>query len=200
MQIDPAAWLNKMPDEHGAPKRVRKHITAQEARQLLSDRADDFTFIAFIRDPAETALSKYYYYRQGEPYKRWSKGTLPFFTRNRNWYKPSLTHKVLLARILPPTIWASIYPLKLNRHFLVDAHGNLLIDELGKHERLQEDFMRIFSQFGYRKAELDLPMRNATKYHKAPPQLFAMRRVVERRRPEEMTFFSQTNDSENQKT
>lgn len=190
MQIDPEAWLNRMPDAYGAPQRVRKHISAREARLVLGDRAADFTFVAFIRDPAETALSKYYYYRQGDPYNRWRKGTLRLFNRNKNWYKPSLAHKVLLARALPPIIWASIYPLKLNHHFLVDGHGKLLIDELGKYDCLQEDFTTIFAKFGYRKENLELPVRNATKYSKAPPQLEAMRRIVRRRCPEDMTLYS----------
>lgn len=188
--VDPDTWLNNMPDETGAPRRVRKHITARHARDLLGDRAREFTFIAFIRDPAETALSKYFYYRQGEPYQKWQAGRTRFFHPNKNWYKPTLVHKVLLARALSPTLWARVYPLKLNHHFLVDADGTLLVDQIGSYERLQDDFTRIFSHFGYEISALQLPVRNVTTYRKAPPQTEAMRRIIQQRRPEDFDLFS----------
>ena len=179
--IDADVLRDFMVDEAGETRRVRRHISALQARRMLGRHAREFTFVAFVRSPAEIVASKYFYYRQGEPYQLWREGKLSFFLKNRNWYKPSLTHKVLLARALRITTWASVYPLKLNYHFLVDDAGDLMVDEIGRYSSLQQDFERIFSQFGYSRDQLRLPRKNVTRYSISNREKAAIDAIARRR-------------------
>jgi hypothetical protein len=59
--------------------------------------------------------------------------------------------------------WALVYPLNPGAHFLYDDNGDLGVDVLGAHSRLQADFIRIFSRFAYTEDELVLPNVNVSR-------------------------------------
>jgi hypothetical protein len=136
-----------------------------DIKARLGAATAEYTFVGFIRDPREVVVSKYYWYRNGWPAERLREGRISSLRRRRRrWYLPNLADRVWLARLLPVTAWALVYPLKPGAHFLCDDNGDLGVDVLGAYSRLQADFTRIFSRFGYTEAELVLPHVNVTRY------------------------------------
>lgn len=86
------------------------------------------------------------------------------------------------------TAWALVYPLKPGAHFLCDDNGDLGVDVLGAYSRLQADFTRIFSRFGYTAAELELARVNTARYEaqSLPDDLLGW--VVRKRMPADHTL------------
>lgn len=170
--IDPELLRDHLPipeggtlTHRGTVQKVRKHAMVTDITSRLGEAAHNYTFVAFIRDPREVVLSKYYWYRNGWPAEHLQEGRISSLRRrSRRWYRPSLADRVWLARVLPVTIWALVYPFKPAAHFLCDAQGRLGVDSLGAYSRLQEDFTRIFSRFGYTQEQLILPHVNVTRY------------------------------------
>lgn len=157
----------------------------------MGERQRDFKFIGFLRDPRELIISKYNWYRNGWPYQRLRQGNLPFFTRNRNWWKPSLAHRVVLSQCLPLGIWARLYPFKPNAFFVTNADGQLDLDYVGLFESLQADFTRIFRQFGYTESELELPKSNTVKYESYSISAGVLRKAINRRARRDMQLIEE---------
>ena len=178
---DDEVSLNRVKAPEQPWARVTKHASVREIKALLGENADHYRFVAFFRDPRELVLAKYNWYRNGWPYEKWVTGTLPFLTPNHNWWKPSLAHRVLLARSLPFSIWLRFYPFKPNAHFVTDIKGQLDVDFFGLFENLQKDFIRIFTNFGYAPEQLNLPRENVTKYESYSADLDLVDRVVRSR-------------------
>lgn len=195
-ELDPTVRRDELPAEDGNWVRVTKHAPLQRVRAHLGEAAKDYSFIGFFRDPRELAVSKYNWYRNGWPYDSWKDGSLPLFYRNRNWWKPSLAHRVLLARSLPISLWLRIYPFKPNAHFVLDSDGSIGLDLVGRFHDLQEDFIKIFSQFGYCKSDLMLPRVNVVKYedynvnHKLVDKIVQKRCRLDMKIADRMELFS----------
>jgi len=165
--IDPDIRKNQVKNSEGIWIDVHKHTTARKLRELMGASAFDYRFVAFLRDPRELAVSKYNFYSKGWPYEYWRKGSLPFFGRNERWWRPSLAHRVLFARLCPYIIWIRIYQFKPISHFVLDEEDTLIVDEIGLFDDFQNDFTRIFTNLGYSKSELMLPRENVTPYNPA---------------------------------
>lgn len=183
---DEEVSLNKVKISDDSWRRVTKHIPVQDVKDLLGKKASEFRFVAFFRDPRELAVSKYNWYRNGWPRKRWEERTLPLFTRNKNWWRPSLAQKVLAAKYLPPRVWLSLYPFKPNAYFLLNKNGDLGVDFLGHFETLQEDFISIFTKLGYVTEDLRLPQVNVAKYDDYDIDQRLIDRVAQKRCPDDM--------------
>ena len=187
--LDPAILRDAIPLEGGGTQRVRKHARAVDIRNALGASAAGYTFIAFMRDPREVVVSKYYWYRNGWPAERLKAGQISSLRRRRRrWYRPNLADRVWLARLFPVTLWALVYPLKPGAWFLCDDAGALLIDELGAYSRLQTDFTKIFSRFGYAENDLVLPHINVSRYENQTLSRDLLSRVVEKRMPRDASL------------
>jgi hypothetical protein len=162
--LDPEIRQNKVKNSEGRWIDVHKHTTARKIREIMGPSAGDYSFVAFLRDPREIAVSKYNFYRKGWPYKHWREGSLSFFSRNKPWWRPSLAQRVLLARHVPFRLWLRAYRSKSNAHFILDPKGRPIVDEIGLFDDLQEDFVKIFTNLGYSEHELTLPRKNVTQY------------------------------------
>ena len=85
--IDPMILRDAIPLEGGGTQRVRKHARAVDIRNALGGSAADYTFIAFMRDPREVVVSKYYWYRNGWPAERLRSGQISSLRRRRRrWF------------------------------------------------------------------------------------------------------------------
>jgi hypothetical protein len=134
-------------------------------------------------------VSKYYWYRNGWPAERLREGRISSLRRRRRrWYLPNLADRVWLSRLLPVTAWALVYPLKPGAHFLCDDNGDLGVDVFVAYSRLQADFTRIVSGFGYTPAELQMPRVNTARYEaqSLPDDLLGW--VVRKRMPADHTL------------
>lgn len=180
-RIDSQLIANKVLDWRRKCVKVTKHATANEVRGSLGERANQFQFIAFLRDPRELVLSKYNWYRNGWPFEKLKRRELRWFYSNRNWWKPTLAHRTALARALPFWAWAKLYPFKPNYHFVTDARGGLAVDHVGLFETLQQDFLQIFRKFGYAPDQLELPRSNVAMYGNYGTRRGQIQRVVKKR-------------------
>lgn len=160
--IDPTIERNRVLSAEGTPVKLRTHSTAAEIRAAIGPRADEFTFVAFLRDPRDVMLSKYHFYRTGRAAKKHglSGDERPAGTR-RN---PATLLKVLSAQVLPLELWAQLYPSRPSSGYVTDARGALIVDRVGMFERLQDDVTAIFTGLGYDPADLQLGLENRTGY------------------------------------
>ena len=115
-------------------------------------------------------------------FKRWT------LQVQRNWGK---TARVLVAKLLPASVWFRLYPYRSSTHFIADASGNLLIDELGVFEHLQEEVLRIFIPLGYTPENLALQVRNKTAYEPRAEEVELLDRILVKRLASDIRFYEQ---------
>jgi hypothetical protein len=107
---------------------VDEHITPDELFNLIGDDYLGFRIIVFIRSPYNKAVSTYYFYRNGKALH--PKGQRLVITKAN----------IILARILPFQIWAILKPLRSNRQYLTNKTGEIIVDCIGRTEKLNQDF------------------------------------------------------------
>lgn len=156
MQVDSQIRRNQVPTPSGDWVKVHKHATSRQVADLLGPMARDYTFVAFVREPTSVVVSKYFYYCTGRGFVRSTKTNA----------MPALVRRVRVARSMPMTMWALVYPYSAMNKFLLGKKGEMLVARVGLYERLQEDCRAIFSEFGYSPEVLDLSMENRTEYRR----------------------------------
>ena len=175
LTLDTKIQRNRVPQSDGTWVSVHKHARASEIRLIMGDRMNDYTVVAFIRDPVSTAVSKYYYYRIGRGAQRarqWRINSHLMQTRLR----------VLSAMILPLRTWVRLYPYSMTHEFLVDDRRRLLVDKFGDFDNLQGEFERIFVGFGFASEDLKLPTINRTRSsNNICEDDVVLRRIVEKK-------------------
>ena len=170
LKIDPTLRHNEVATASGQWRNVPTHATAAEIRAIMGSQADNFTFVAFFRDPCEAIRSKYFFYRNGRPAQMLATGGLVVRKRPRDGkVSIGLALRIALAKILPLTVWAFLYPFKSGAHFVTDAEGRIVVDTFGDFDRLQEEVERIFGAVGYDPARLDLGIVNRSEYDRHQP-------------------------------
>jgi len=158
--LDPTIQRNRVLRPDGTWVDVHKHASAAEIKSKMGELFEEYSVVAFIRDPVSTAVSKYYHYRSGRGAQRAREWKI----NNR---LNQLRLRVLSTLILPLPVWVRIYPYSMTHKFLMDDRQNMLIDVLGNFENLQDEFERVFSQFGFSSSELMLPHINQTQMSKS---------------------------------
>lgn len=120
----------------------KKHATALDIKNALPDSLFHSYFkFAFVRNPWDLCVSLYFYLRQN----------------------PKL-HDSKLANNLNFIDFIKVYIEKKPQKqidFIADENGHIIIDYIGKYERLQNDFNEIMNQIGLN-AE-PLPQKNISK-------------------------------------
>lgn len=163
MSLDPTLRRNELPGPDGTWVSVHKHVRAAEVKELLGTRMEDYTVVAFIRDPVSSVVSKYRYYKFGRGAQRARKWK---FTK----HIMQTRLRVLSTFVLPLRAWARFYPYSMTYEFLLDDNKNLLVDLLGDFGDLQTEFERIFVRFGFEPSELKLPLINRTESQESQHQ------------------------------
>lgn len=166
LELDSGSVRNEIRGEDGTVRRVRTHVPVSEVRRILGARADEFAYVAFLRDPVDLALSKYHFFRQGRAAKRsaWGDGNTGRWLRVR------------LANSLGIVPWLLVFPFRSAGWYVEDG-DDWTVPHLGDFSNLQAEFVRIFVGFGYRPEELRLPELNRTEYPALPAR---RRQYVER--------------------
>jgi len=155
LELDPTLERDVLYLPDGREKQAcATHIAASEVRQALGHTAKEYCFIAFLRDPEEQVMSKYYFYRNGRVKEKILEGSATFGRVIRH----------MSALFLPIQFWILVYPFKGSAFFVEDKQGALCVDVVGNFCRLGADFRDIFSQFGYREDELFLKKTNVSSY------------------------------------
>jgi hypothetical protein len=111
-----------------------QHLTASELRDLLGDEFKDYFRFAFVRNPWERMVSVYFYHRKVT-------GQTMSFHEFLKWGEDHQRN-----HLVP------------QHEFVVDKDGNLLVDFVGRFERMSEDFSKVCAAL---KIERELPHLNA---------------------------------------
>ena len=184
-KLDPDLLQNRVRDGQGTLVKVSTHASALEIRKIMGPRAQEFTFVAFLRDPRDVVVSKYHFYRSGRAARK--QGLANVQPGDTIRFNLGRTLRVLSAQLLPLSFWARFYPFSSTAHFIPDGSGRLIVDQIGTMERLQEDVDRIFGAFGYSREELQLGTANRTQYERARDPVIDA--IAERRLAEDCEIF-----------
>ncbi|WP_372922735.1 hypothetical protein [Roseovarius sp.] len=198
LDIDPNLRRNAVCDTNGNWIELPTHATAVQIRAAMGSRAKKFTFVGFLRDPRDVVVSKYYFYRKGRAARQ--HGIVSRLARNPETkgrvFRPGTILRVLSAQILPLRLWAQLYPYKSSAYFITDAHGTVLVDRIGRMERLQKDALAIFTDFGYAPEDLQLGRENCTDYDRSVTCDPRVAKIVARRLPEDCALFDHLTNAE----
>jgi hypothetical protein len=119
------------------------HVRAIGLREMMAGEWDRYFKFAFVRNPWDRMVSLYHYFLQ-DPEKQVSE----------------LGRQIAACRDFPE-FCRRMAVLELDAHFdeqlgyLVDYEGNLLVDYIGRFEKLEIDFARICDRLGL--PEIGLP-------------------------------------------
>lgn len=186
-QIDPNIRRNEVRDKAGRLVQIPTHATARKIREVMGARAADFTFVAFVRDPRDVIISKYYFYRSGRAAKK--QGLSGAYEGQQSKFQLTRIVRVLSAQLLPLHVWLRVYPYKSSAHFITDDLGAINVEKIGLYNRLQEDAQSIFSEFGYDSSDLVLNVENQTTYDRSKNQSSSISNIVERRLSQDCAIF-----------
>lgn len=114
-----------------------EHKTARQKRDEVGAAvwADKFTF-AFVRNPWDRAVSQYVYRRKTQQ-DSLAEQELPFEAWVRRVFgEQDARYRSNPVLFLPQADWVT------------DAHGDLMVDFVGRFERFEDDFQHVCSQLG----------------------------------------------------
>jgi hypothetical protein len=107
------------------------HRTAEEYRQILGDRFDDFFSFAIVRNPWDKMVSQYRF-------------------NAHKWVGPDVSFDEYIRYFYAGGRVSRYSPFHLP--YLVDGEGNVIVDYLGRFEALEETMRYVYEQ-------LNLPYR-----------------------------------------
>lgn len=188
-EVDQDLMHNAVLNAAGDRVPLSTHATALEIRKAMESRAECVTFVAFLRDPRDIVVSKYYFYRTGRAARK--QGLAKARTGEIKKFSLGRTLRVLFAKALPLNLWARLYPYSSCSDFITNKDGVLIVDRIGMMETLQEDMLRIFGEFGYSPEELELGVTNRTEYDRERTRNLRLENIVERRLPTDCALFDQ---------
>lgn len=154
LRADPTTQRNTLPLLGGGSTVVSTHISYREIAQILGDKTNAYTYVAFLRNPLDLVISKYYFYKLGRAWHQVQDGTA----------SQRLTARVRFARMTPLPIWAALYPYKSTNRFVIDEDDRVKIQYIGDFDQLQDNVRRIFSNFSYAPEDLRLEWENKSVY------------------------------------
>lgn len=128
---------------HYQKKRFRKHVIAREVRRQLPNRVyDEFFRFAFVRNPWDRMVSMHHYMRDKRLYHR---------------------HKLVesLGSFEEYVRWEIKRNKDSQKAFITDVGGNVIVDFVGRFERLRDDFAHLCKELGI---SATLPHCNKTRH------------------------------------
>lgn len=191
VKVDPSIRKNEVLDAEGVWRDVHTHISAEEIRRLMGLRAQEYTFIAFFREPYDVLRSKYYFYANGRPARSLDQGKVGLRDReDEGIINLGTAMRVIFARIMPLPLWALIYPFKSNARFITDSSGTLAVDAIGDFARFDEESARLFSTFGYSSEQLSFPRDNVSSYDRKVQISRYMKWVISLKMPQDQMIYA----------
>ena len=113
---------------HRLGTKFPRHAKAIAAKEMLPKGLYDSLFkFAFVRNPWDLQVSSFHHIRRERPH----------YLGGHTEFEPFLRWKLDPTRPYQYHVDTSI---ELQTDYLIDLHGLLLVDFIGRHERLEEDF------------------------------------------------------------
>ncbi len=135
-RISQLGWLNRF-------RAVSPHASALETRAFLGPEVYDAYYkFAFVRNPWDWQVSLYHYLKQSPLHPQYWMSRQ--FSNFDDYFE-----------------WRCSDERRLQKSFLTDESGELMVDFVGRFETLSEDFEKICAQVGI---ESTLPHRNRSKH------------------------------------
>lgn len=129
--------------------KLPRHAKAIAAREMLPRELFDQLFkFAFVRNPWDLQVSSYHHIRRERPH----------LLSGINDFETFLRWKLDSDRKYHYIIDTSI---ELQSDYVVDLHGNIIVDYIGRYERLEDDFREACNKIGIR--PLALPRKRQAK-------------------------------------
>lgn len=181
-RIDPDILRNQLILPSGKICPVSKHINLVKVQSLLGEKASEYKYFGFIRDPLDHVISRYFYYTTGRGYRRYKEGKIGSWT---------LRYKVSFSRLIPRPLWFMLYPLRQQTGFFRDQYGRMALDFCGRVDRLDSDFEVMLRQAGYDcLAHHQLPRFNvAPRDEIGPLEKRFIKAVVKTRLRDDIAFY-----------
>ena len=180
-EFDPSVLRNHLLLPNGQLVQVNKHISLRQVRHLLGKSARQYKFFAFLREPLDHTLSRYFYYANGRGFQRYKRGTIGKWT---------LGPKVVFTRLIPRSLWFLFYPLRTQIKSVVDEQGSVALSFCGRFSELNADFCKMISLAGYKKRPKQLSKTNAaTRDTLSEAELKWLSFVVRTRLKPDVEFF-----------
>lgn len=129
---------------HKLGSKFPRHSKAIAAKEMLpKDFYDSLFKFAFVRNPWDLQVSSFHHIRRERPQ----------FLNGYNDFKSFTQYKFDPARQYQYHVDTSI---ELQSDYLIDLHGNTIVDFIGRYENLHDDFAHICQQIGLK---CELPHR-----------------------------------------
>ncbi len=149
-----------------------RHISPAELKEIMGEEKFGRYFkFAFVRNPFDWHVSQYHFHQQ-------SPGAFFHETFRHMDFEQYIDWAVQNIRI----------SRSAQKRFLSDANGELLVDQVGKFDTLQEDFERICRHLGL---NAELKIKNKSKRHAAYRDHYTpeLRRKIEETFREDLETF-----------
>lgn len=185
-RLDPDILRNEMVFPDGSIRKVNKHITLRDVQKILGNKASEYRYFAFMREPVDHTISRYYYYANGRGRQRYESRAV------RKGRLPSLGAKVWFARLVPRPLWFVLYPLRQQTAFIRNREGRIALDFCGRVDRLHEDLTDMLRHAGYENTTHEVPHLNIAPRNPIGrlEQRF-IRAVLDRRLKSDLAFFKE---------
>jgi len=119
-----------------------RHAKAIAAKEMLPDDIYDALFkFVFVRNPWDLQVSSWHHINREKPHVLQGVSTFAEFLRHK--FDPERPYDYMLD-----------ISRELQSDYLVDLHGNIIVDFIGHYERLQEDFDTVCERIGIARMEL----------------------------------------------
>jgi hypothetical protein len=137
------------------------HARAREIKEVLGDDLYySLNTIAFVRNPYAKLVSSYFFNKKN----KFSEIFRIKLKKNRFKRMISYLLTVLIAKILPFKIWALIYPYRSNSSYILDYDGKLIVKNLGRTEKLNEDFHKIMKNLNIDASHITVGKKNTSSH------------------------------------
>lgn len=142
---------------------IGEHITAQGLIDIIGrDRWSRLYSFGFVRNPWDRVVSAYFYYRNGRAAETVLKGKYKKLKQSKTKLKTVL--QVLLANLLPFSIWVYFYRARPYADFLTDKTGDIVVSDVFSFEDIEGGFNNACKKLGLE--GLELKKLNVTKHEK----------------------------------
>jgi hypothetical protein len=135
--------------------KIPRHAKAIAAYEMLPRELFDELFkFAFVRNPWDLQVSSYHHIRRERPHLLAGIDDFETFLR---W---KLDHNRKYHYIIDTSI-------ELQSDYIMDLHGNIIVDYIGRYERLKDDFIEVCNRIGIhpRRLPRKRQAQDRTRYH-----------------------------------
>ena len=136
---------------HKTASKFPRHCKIIAAKEMLPDEYFKKLFkFTFVRNPWDLQVSSFHHIRRERPQYMQDKNTFDEFLRWK--FDPERPYQFHIDT-----------SIALQSDYLVDLHGDNLVDFIGRYERLQEDFNSVCDRIGIERITLPFKRRSSSR-------------------------------------